>query len=71
MIPPNYEIVKGCGEDSAFVELWDRTLEPEGLAFEMIRPDGADIVLIGHGLAVPDTVVRAFLEEARGYLSAP
>ena len=60
--------MKGSGEDSAFVKLWDRSLEPHGLASELIRRDGGDILLTGHGLAAPEAVVRAFLDEGRAYL---
>ena len=64
-----YEIVKCDGEEST-VELWDRTLAPGGLAFEVVEsPEGA-LTVLGHGLAVPLDVFSAFLAEAKAWFRA-
>lgn len=64
-----YEIVKCSGPDETAVELWDRALEPGGLAFEVIETDGAPgLTILGHGVTVPLDVFEAFLQEAKTYL---
>ena len=65
-----YEIVKGTGPDNEFVELWDRSLAPGGLAFEAVADEDGAMTVTGYQVAVPFTVFEAFLEEARSYLGA-
>jgi hypothetical protein len=58
-----YDIIKGTGPDNAFVELWDRSLAPGGLAFEAVAAEDGVVT-------VPFTVFEAFLRDARSYLRA-
>lgn len=63
-----YEIVSGFGEHGAFVELWDRTSAPGGLAFEMRSDAEGRATLTGYDIDVAWDVVRDFLREAESYL---
>jgi hypothetical protein len=65
-----YELVKGDGPNGSFVELWDRSLAPGGLAFEAVQGHGGKITVIGHGLAVPLEAMANFISEATAYLVA-
>lgn len=65
-----YEIVFGDSEeDCGFAELWDRSLAPNGLAFELVVRESGNVTLIGHGIHVPVEEVEKFLAEARAYFS--
>jgi len=65
-----FEVVKGDGPDQSFVELWDNSLAPRGLAFEVILAENGDLSVIGHGLAVPIEMLAGFIQEALAYLRA-
>ena len=64
-----YEIVKGDGPDGGFVELWDKSLSPGGLALEAIESGGATVIL-GHQVAVTLSAAELFLREAKDYLAS-
>ncbi len=64
-----YEVIRGDGPDTSFVELWDKSLAPGGLAFELIRSEHGETALTGHGVQVPFKVFEMFLREARAYLT--
>ena len=65
-----WEVVRGDGPDGGFVELWDRSLAPAGLALEVTQtPEGATAVA-GHGVMAPLDVAQEFLVQASAYLSS-
>ena len=63
-----YEVVKGSGPDTSFIELWDRALAPGGLAFEAVLDADGGVTVFGHGVAVSIGELDAFLAEAKAYL---
>jgi len=65
-----YEVVRGTGPDGAFVELWDRSLAPGGLAFEVIADGDGSVTVTGYQVSAPFEVVEKFIEESRTYLAS-
>ena len=66
-----FEIVKSTGAEEASVELWDRALEPGGLAFEAVATDDGSVTVTGYRLPVPFATLQRFLLEASSYLDPP
>jgi hypothetical protein len=64
-----FEVIRGTGPSEAFVELWDRSLAPGGLAFEAIGSDNGTVTVTGHQLPVPMDVFNHFLAVAKSYLA--
>lgn len=59
-----WDVIRGSGPDGGFIELWDRSLAPEGLAFEAFETSNGGVAVIGHGVQVPLAVVAEFMELA-------
>ena len=64
-----FEIVRATGADEVSVELWDRSLAPDGLAFEAVAKDDGSVTVTGYQVPVPFATLDRFLQEARSYLS--
>ena len=65
---PTYEIIRGDGPSGSFVELWDRSLAPGGLAFEVVQSEDGVLTLTGHNVGIPIETAATFIEEALAYL---
>jgi hypothetical protein len=63
-----FEIVKGSGPNERFVELWDRSQAPAGLAFEAIEASDGTIAVIGYRVAAPLGEIERYIGEAKAYL---
>jgi len=63
-----FEVVKGFGPDDRFVELWDRSLAPAGLAFEAVEATDGTITVIGYQVGAPLCEIERFISEAKAYL---
>jgi hypothetical protein len=63
-----FEIVKGSGPDERFVEIWDRSLAPAGLAFEAVEASDGSIKVMGYRVAAPLSEIERYIFEAKAYL---
>jgi hypothetical protein len=67
-LDPRYEVVRGFNQD-VFVELWDRSLAPNGLAFLLRRSPEGLITPAGFDVDVPLEIFQKFFEEGLDYVS--
>jgi hypothetical protein len=66
-LDPRYEVIRGINDD-VFVELWDRSLAPAGLAFLLRQSPEGLITVAGFDVDVPIAVFQKFLEEGLAYV---
>lgn len=64
-----WEILRGIGQDDTMVELWDRSLAPKGMAFEMVAYENGRIIVTGYNVPVPFDEFERFLAQGREYLA--
>lgn len=64
-----WEVVRGIAQDDTFVELWDRSLAPNGMALAMVAYVEGQINVTGYDVPVPFEVFVRFLSEGRTYLA--
>ena len=62
-----WEVVRGDGPQGGFVELWDLTRAPSGLAFEARQDSQGSITLTGYGRDIPIAVAETFMAQVRTY----
>ena len=62
-----YEVVRGFNDD-VFAELWDKSLAPAGLAFQLRRSPEGLITLVGFDVHVPVEVFQQFFTEALAHV---